>query len=411
MILIAGAGIGGLTLAMSLHALGIPCKVFEAVDELRPLGVGINVQPHAIKELERLGLLSELDRIGIRTAEVAYFSAYGKPIWAEPRGQNAGYHWPQFSIHRGELQMLLFNQARARLGADAIRTGCPVSGWEETDEGVLVHLGTGETIKGDLFIAADGIHSAARAHLYPDEGLPLWAGVLMWRATTWSKPFLSGKSMAMAGHKALKFVCYPIAERDGPDGPEVLINWIADVMFPKDHPWKREDWSRKGDVADLVPMYGDWHFPWLDIADVIARAPEVLEWPMVDRDPLPKWTHGRMTLMGDAAHPMYPIGSNGASQAILDARVLAREIRDKGLTNAALESYEAERLAVTSKIVLANRDEGPDKVMEVVHQRAPDGFDQLADVISQAELQEIAAGYKKTAGMDVDALNAAPPIL
>lgn len=411
MILIAGAGIGGLTLAMSLHALGIPCKVFEAVDELRPLGVGINVQPHAIKELERLGLVPALDRIGIRTAEVAYFSAHGKSIWAEPRGAAAGYQWPQFSIHRGELQMLLFNEARARLGMDAVRTGCGVTGWEETADGVQVHLSTGETASGDVFIAADGIHSAARAHLYPDEGLPLWAGVLMWRGTVWGKPFLSGKSMAMAGHKSLKFVTYPIAERDGPDGPEVLINWIADVKFPDDHAWKREDWSRKGDVADLEPMFGKWTFPWLDIAGTIAATPEVLEWPMVDRDPLPRWTYGRMTLMGDAAHPMYPIGSNGASQAILDARVLAREIRDKGAGNAALQAYEAERLPVTSKIVLANRGEGPDAVMEVVHQRAPDGFERLEDVITQTEMKEIAAGYKKTAGMDIERLNGAPAIL
>lgn len=411
MILIAGAGIGGLTLALSLHALGIPCRVFEAVDELRPLGVGINVQPHAIKELDRLGLVPQLDRTGIRTAEVAYFSAYGRKIWSEPRGEAAGYHWPQFSIHRGQLQMLLLDETRKRLGADAIRNSAKVTGWTDTGSGIEVHLEGGETVAGDLFIAADGIHSTARAHLYPDEGPPLWAGVLMWRGTTWSPPFLTGKTMAMAGHSALKFVCYPIAERDGPDGPEVLINWIADVKFPKDHAWKREDWSRKGDVADLEPMYGTWNFPWLNIADVISRAPEVLEWPMVDRDPLPAWTQGRMTLLGDAAHPMYPIGSNGASQAILDARVLAREIHDKGALPAALKSYEAERLPVTAKIVLANRDEGPDKVMEVVHQRAPEGFAQLDDVISQDELREISAGYKKTAGMDIERLNASPAIL
>lgn len=411
MILIAGAGIGGLTLALSLHALGIPCRVFEAVDELRPLGVGINVQPHAIKELDRLGLVPQLDRTGIRTAEVAYFSAYGRKIWSEPRGEAAGYHWPQFSIHRGHLQMLLLDETRKRLGADAIRNSAKVTGWTDSGSGIEVHLEGGETVAGDLFIAADGIHSTARAHLYPSEGPPLWAGVLMWRGTTWSKPFLTGKTMAMAGHSALKFVCYPIAERDGPDGPEVLINWIADVKFPKDHAWKREDWSRKGDVADLEPMYGTWDFPWLNIADVISRTPEVLEWPMVDRDPLPAWTQGRMTLLGDAAHPMYPIGSNGASQAILDARVLAREIRDKGAVPAALKSYEAERLPVTAKIVLANRDEGPDKVMEVVHQRAPEGFAQLDDVISQDELREISASYKKTAGMDIERLNASPAIL
>ncbi|MGD1926658.1 MAG: flavin-dependent oxidoreductase [Paracoccaceae bacterium] len=411
MILIAGAGIGGLTLALSLHQIGVPCRVFEAVDALAPLGVGINLQPHAIKELDALGLVPELDRIGVRTAEVAYFSAHGSKIWVEPRGERAGYKWPQFSIHRGHLQMLLFEEVLSRLGPGAIQTGSRVTRWESRADGVDVALASGETLRGDLFIAADGIHSAARAHLYPDEGAPLWAGVLMWRGTTWGKPFLSGRSMAMAGHGALKFVTYPIGERDGANGPEVLINWVADVKFPDDHEWAREDWRRKGDVADLEPLFGTWRFPWLDIAQVIASTPEVLEWPMVDRDPLPKWTHGRMTLLGDAAHPMYPIGSNGASQAILDARVLVREIRDKGAIPAALQAYEAERLPVTSKVVLANRDEGPDKAMDVVHQRAPDGFDRLEDVISQDELAEIAARYKATAGMDIERLNAAPAIL
>ena len=411
MILIAGAGIGGLTLALSLHQIGVPCRVFEAVDALAPLGVGINLQPHAIKELDALGLVPELDRIGVRTAEVAYFSAHGSKIWVEPRGERAGYKWPQFSIHRGHLQMLLFEEVLSRLGPGAIQTGSRVTRWESRADGVDVALASGETLRGDLFIAADGIHSAARAHLYPDEGAPLWAGVLMWRGTTWGKPFLSGRSMAMAGHGALKFVTYPIGERDGANGPEVLINWVADVKFPDDHEWAREDWRRKGDVADLEPLFGTWRFPWLDIAQVIASTPEVLEWPMVDRDPLPKWTHGRMTLLGDAAHPMYPIGSNGASQAILDARVLVREIRDKGAIPAALQAYEAARLPVTSKVVLANRDEGPDKAMDVVHQRAPDGFDRLEDVISQDELAEIAARYKATAGMDIERLNAAPAIL
>jgi len=307
--------------------------------------------------------------------------------------------------------MLPLRAAQTRLGAGAIRTGVAVTGWEEGADGGSVTLSTGETVRGSIFVAADGIHSVARKRLYPDEGIPLWCRVLMWRGTTWAPGFLTGRSMAMAGCKARKFVCHPIGERDGEEGPEVLVNWIADLMFPPDHQWLREDWSRAGYAADLLPKFGDWHFDWLDVPAIISGADRIYQWPMVDRDPLPRWTHGRMTLLGDAAHPMYPIGSNGASQAILDARVLAREIRDRGASAAALEAYDAERRPRTAAVVLANRGDGPDKVLDIVEERAPDGLKRLDDVISQVELEEIAAAYKATAGMDVEALNGAPAIL
>ena len=406
-VLIAGAGIGGLTLALSLHQIGVPCRIFEAVEELRPLGVGINVQPHAIKELDALGLLPALDATGLRTAEVGYFSTHGARIWAEPRGIAAGYKWPQFSIHRGRMQFLLLDAVRDRLGQDAVRTGAAVTGWTETTGGVEVSLSTGETVPGRVFIAADGIPSTARATLWPEEGAPLWNRVLMWRGTSWAPKFLTGRTMAMAGCKARKFVCYPIEE----DGNRVRINWIADLMFPKDHEWAREDWNRQGRAEDLLPHFGDWSFDWLDIPAVIRNAEAIYEWPMVDRDPLQRWTHGRMTLLGDAAHPMYPIGSNGASQAILDARTLAREIRDKGTTEAALAAYDRDRRPRTAALVKATRGDGPDKVLDIVEERAPGGFADLDDVISQTELEEIAAGYKAVAGMDIDRLNAAPAIL
>lgn len=406
-VLIAGAGIGGLTMALSMHQIGVPCRIFEAVDEIRPLGVGINVQPHAIKELTNLGLLPKLDRIGLRTAEVGYFSSHGARIWAEPRGTAAGYKWPQFSIHRGHLQLLLLDVVRERLGPDAVRTGAAVNGWTETDDKVTAHLATGENVEGDILVAADGIHSAARAHLFPEEGPPIWNQILMWRGTTWAKPFLTGRSMAMVGCKNRKFVCYPIGERYD----RVLVNWIADRLFPADHAWNREDWNRVGSADDLLPDFGGWSFDWLDIPALIRNAEQILEWPMIDRDPLPRWTHGRMTLLGDAAHPMYPIGSNGASQAILDARVLTREIRDKGAGIPALNAYDADRRPKTSAIVLANRGDGPDKVLDIVEERAPDGFENLDDVITNDELTAIAARYKATAGMDVDTLNNAPGIL
>lgn len=417
-VLVAGAGIAGLTLALSLERIGVPVQVFEAVREIRPLGVGINLQPHAVRELDELGLLERLDAIGLRTREVAYFSSHGETIWSEPRGVEAGYDWPQFSVHRGALQMMLLEAVRERLGPAAVRTGFAVGGWRQTADGVEVELSeraTGAalgTARGAVFIAADGIHSAARAALYPEEGPPVWGGIVMWRGMTRGPRFLTGRSMAMAGCKARKFVCYPIADIALDDGtPGSLINWIADLSMPPEHLWRREDWNRAGNRDDFLPRFADWHFDWLDVPQVIERAEAIFEYPMVDRDPLPRWTHGPMTLLGDAAHPMYPIGSNGASQAILDARVLTREILRHGANEIALIDYEAERRPATERIVRANRADGPDAVLDVVEARAPQGFRHIHEVLSRGELEEIAAGYKSLAGFDVAGLNARAPIV
>ena len=415
-VLIAGAGIGGLAVALSLHQIGVPCRVFESVERIEPLGVGINTLPHAVRELTELGLADQLAATAIETAELAYFSKHGKRVWAEPRGRAAGYAWPQFSIHRGTLQTLLLEAVRARLGDDAVLTGHHLAGWEETVSGVrarFVHRASGEprgTYDGALLIAADGMHSVARGRFYPDEGPPIWNGAILWRGMTYGAPFLSGRTMALAGHEAQKFVCYPIS-RAALDRGEAVINWIAELKFRPDHQWRREDWNRPGRLEEFLPRFGNWHFDWLDVPAVIAAADHCYEYPMVDRDPLPRWTHGRVTLLGDAAHPMYPIGSNGASQAILDARVLAREIRARGATPAALAAYEAERRPATAAIVAANRGNGPDQVLELVEARAPDGFACVQDVLSEAELAETAAAYRRVAGFDKDALNARPSIL
>ena len=412
-VLISGAGIGGLTLALSLHQVGIPVRVFEAVRNLKPLGVGINLQPHAVRELTELGLLDRLDAIGLRTREVAYFSSGGKPIWNEPRGTAAGYGWPQFSIHRGHLQMMLLAVARERLGENAIRSGAAVEAWREAGEGVEIDLADREagtslgSERGKVFIAADGIHSRARTALYPDEGPPVWGGTVMWRGVTRGPRFLGGRTMAMAGCKARKFVCYPLAD----DGDGTVINWIADLSRPPDTPWNREDWNRRGKLADFLPRFAGWSFDWLDVPWVISNAESVFEYPMVDRDPLPRWSFGPMTLLGDAAHAMYPIGSNGASQAIIDARVLTRAFLDLGVGPEALQAYDDERRPATTDIVLANRGDGPDKVLDVVEQRAPNGFDRIENVLSRKELEETAAAYKRLAGFDVETLNARPSIV
>jgi len=413
-VLIAGGGIGGLTLALSLHQIGIPAKVFESVPELRPLGVGINVLPHAVRELIELGLHDKLDAHAVRTKELAYFSKHGKPIWSEPRGIEAGYRWPQFSIHRGTLQQILLDAAIERLGKENILTSHHLTNWSEIEGGVraeFIDKATGQSrghFDGALLIAADGIHSAVREKLYAKEGPPIWNGRILWRGITESDAFLSGRTMIMAGYQHVKFVCYPIS---GTTSGRQQINWIAERTLDPNYQWRREDYNRTAKLEEFLPWFEAWRFGWLDVPGMIRNCPHAYEYPLVDRDPLPRWTFGPITLMGDAAHPMYPIGSNGASQAILDARTIAREFLDKGVTIAALEAYEAERRPATSELVMLNRRNGPEQVMQLVEERAPDGFNVVTDVLSQQELEDVANTYKKVAGFQVDALNAKPPIV
>jgi 2-polyprenyl-6-methoxyphenol hydroxylase-like FAD-dependent oxidoreductase len=415
-VLIAGGGIGGLTLALSLHQIGVPVRVFESVPQLRPLGVGINVLPHAVRELVELGLMDKLDASGVRTKELAYFSKRGQPIWSEPRGLEAGYKWPQFSIHRGTLQQILLDTATERLGSENILTSHHLSDWTETPNGVranFIDRATGQAAgshEGDILIAADGIHSAVRGKLYPNEGPPIWNGRILWRGITASDAFLSGRTMIMAGHEMLKFVCYPISKTPDASG-KYQINWIAERHMPPTYQWRREDYNRTADLDEFLPLFENWRFDWLDVPGLIRNCAHAYEYPLVDRDPLERWTFGKVTLLGDAAHPMYPIGSNGASQAILDARTLTREILAKGTTNAAMLAYEAERRPATSDLVMLNRRNGPEQVMQLVEERAPDGYKMVTEVLSQKELEDIAANYKRVAGFQVEALNAKPPIV
>ncbi|WP_416899531.1 MAG: flavin-dependent oxidoreductase [Minwuia sp.] len=412
-VIIAGGGIGGLTAALSLHRAGIACRVYEAVPEIRALGVGINLLPHAVRELTELGLQDELAATAIPTAELIYANRHGQQIWREARGKDAGYRWPQFSISRGALQMILRDAVAERLGKDAILTDHELTGFDQDGGGVTAHFRsrtTGETrgpVRGSVLIGADGIHSTVRRHFYPDEGAPIWNGCVLWRATTTGEPYLTGRSMVMAGHANQKFVCYPISKYLH-DAGRALINWIAEIRFPTDPPWRREDWNRPGRIEDFLPAFESWDFGWLKVPDIIRGANEIYEYPMVDRDPVGRWSFDRVTLMGDAAHAMYPIGSNGASQAILDARVLAMHLARDADPVAALAAYDAERRPPTSAIVLANRGNGPEQGMQMVEERAPDGFRDIHDVMDPAELADIAARYKTTAGFDVDTLNGRP---
>jgi 5-methylphenazine-1-carboxylate 1-monooxygenase len=407
-IAIAGAGIGGLVAAMCLHRAGFDVEVFEAVGELRPLGVGINIQAGAVRILSGLGLEPALAGTGIETRELRYANRHGQTIWADPRGRHAGLPWPQFSIHRGELQMILFGAAKAMLGAERIKFGRRLLGFGQKGARVTARFadrdGTVvETAETDILIGADGIHSAVRAHFYPDEGPPKWQGILMWRGVTVAKPFLGGATMVQAGHHTQKFVCYPISRAHAERG-EALINWICDLYQGPQAVPPREDWNKPGKLEDFLPRYKDWDFGWLDVPGVIRNAHTILEFPMVDRDPLPRWSHGRITLLGDAAHPMYPIGSNGASQAIIDGEAITQELMADGDPETALQRYEQRRLPPMARIVESNRRKGIDVMLDIVEQRAPQGFADLESVLPADELERIVGDYKKLVAQDRETL-------
>lgn len=406
-VIIAGGGIGGLAAALSLHQAGIEVAIFEQSPEIKPLGVGINVLPHAMRELTELGLQDRVAGAGIVTQELAYANRFGQMIWSEPRGRLAGYAWPQVSIHRGRLHLELLAAAQERLGVDRIHLGARMAGFEQDDTGVTLRLADGRSARGDVLVAADGIHSVARDILYPDEGPPIWKGPILWRATSIAAPFLTGATMVGIGNRDVKFVAYPIA--DEPDGRK-LTNWIAEIRVPADQSWKREDWNRPGKMEDFLPAFEEWRFPWLDIPALIRSAQSIYEFPMVDRDPLPRWTHGRVTLLGDAAHPLYPIGSNGASQGILDARTLALHLATNADPLAALQAYEAIRRPATAALLHATRGDGPDLVLDMAEDRAPQGFSDIETVFPHAERAEVAAHYKRLAGFEPATLNARPSL-
>lgn len=407
-VIIAGAGIGGLTLALMLHQRGIACELFESVRELKPLGVGINLLPHAANEMDQLGLLDTLKESGVQTSALHYFNCHGQAIWQEPRGLAAGYPVPQLSIHRGELQLLLAQAVRQRLGHGSLHTGQAFESATEDTQGVTVRFRDRETgelneVRGDILIGADGIHSAVRRSLAPHNNDLQFSGRMLWRAITETEPYLDGKTMFMAGHQDQKFVCYPISEPLRKQGRS-LINWIAELRVP-DGQLPTTDWNRQVDASVFSAPFQNWRWSWIDIPEIISGAQAIYEFPLVDKDPLPRWSHNRITLLGDAAHPMYPIGSNGSAQAILDARYLSDRLQACTRPNherlvLALKEYEAERLPITAGIVLRNRLNGPEQVMQIAHERAPDGFAIIHDVVPKQELEEISMRYKRLAGFD-----------
>ncbi len=404
-VIIVGGGISGLSLALSLHQIGIGCRVYEQVAGLSPLGYGINLQPNAVRELTALGLGERLARVGILTAELAFYNRHGQLIWNEPRGRDAGYRWPQISISRGTLHEVLLAAIGERLGNDAVATGHRLASFEERGAKVVARFvdssgqPAGET-EGDILIGADGIHSAVRRQFYPGEKA-VFDGYLHYRGMVEGEPYLTGRTMAVVGHRTHRAIMYPIAARPG---GKVMVNWLAYTQIPEGSP-PLEAWDTVADNSACVARFEGWTYPWLDVHGLFARTERVLQLPNVDRDPIPRWSFGRVTLIGDAAHPMQPVGAQAGSQAVVDGRVLAACLLASRDPVEALLHYQHQRIAAMNDMIIRNRNLGLEAVLQMAEERAPGGFARITDVLTQDELENTALSFKKAAGIDTETVN------
>jgi 5-methylphenazine-1-carboxylate 1-monooxygenase len=407
-VIVVGAGIGGLTAALSLHAAGMDVRVYESVGNMKALGFGINLQPNAARELIELGLGDALAETAIETARLGYYNKLGQLIWSEPRGRAAGYAWPQYAIERGDLQMILLNAVRARIGAGNIFTGHHLVSFEQDGTGVNAHFierGSGQALppaRSDVLIGCDGIHSTVRAQLYPGEGPPVGSGRVHCRGAVEAEPFLGGRTHATMGFSDQRAVIYPISRKAADRGCSRL-SWV--VVVPALVSNANLAWGRKVTNDLVVEPFKDWNFTWLNFVGLIRQTADIYEYPEADRDPLPRWSFGRVTLLGDAAHPMRPVGAQAGSQAVIDARVLAFALAKAATPERALEQYDAHRRPTMNAVVMRNREFGPAVIMELAEKRAPHGFSDIEHVISRRELKEISRAYKTEAGFDPAELN------
>ncbi len=416
-VLIAGAGIGGLTTALTLHQIGVPCRIFESVADIKPLGVGINLQPNAVRELYELGLGPEsLATIGIETQEWALVGLNGHDVYSEPRGLRAGYNWPQYSVHRGRLQMLLYRAVLERLGPRAISTGMKVIGYRNHADGSGVsallqdRAGARSEMAGSLLVAADGLHSAVRQQMHPAQPPIQWGGAIMWRGVSRGKPIRTGASFVGLGTHRHRVVFYPISAPD-PDTGLADINWIAEVTVDNKDGWPEGNWNKPVKHEDFIHHFTQWNYDWIDIPSMIRGAREVFEYPMIDREPVDTWRDGNAVLLGDAAHVMYPTGSNGASQAIVDARVLGAAMLEHGVNAAALAAYDEKLCPEISPLIIRNRGAGPFGLLNLLDDRCGGVFDNIDDVIPKRERDEFMHRYKVAAGFAAEKLNNAPSLI
>lgn len=407
-IAVVGGGVGGLALALGLHQRGLDCDVFEQAPQVRELGVGITLLPHAMRELAALGVQPQLEAQGIENLESLFFNRWGQFIYREARGRHAGYPTPEVGIHRGKLHMTLLEAALKRLGSGRIHLDRRCTGLQQDGEGVTLHFADAAgqpqaPVRADIVVGCDGINSAVRRHFYPDERLA-FTGINTWRGVSVHPPILSGRSyMRIGSIETGKLVVYPLADNVDGQGKQ-LINWVAEIRQPAG---SMNDWNKPGRLEDVLPIFQDWRFDWLDVPALLAAARQLFEYPMVDKDPVPRWTFGRVTLLGDAAHPMYPRGSNGSAQALVDARVLAGELAAGADAREALLRYEGQRLPPTARLVEANRTIPPDVIIMKVDALAGGRpFSGTVDaLISQDELRRMSDQYKEIAGFSLEAVN------
>ena len=399
-IAIVGGGIAGLSFALGLHKRGIDCDVFEAVTDIKEIGVGITLLPHAMRELAELGLQDALEAVGIENLESVFYTQHGQYVYKEARGRHAGYTLPEIGIHRGKLHRILFDAAVSRLGADKVHTGMRCSAFSQNDDGVQIefsnaHTQTSLKVQAQIAVACDGVNSVVRAQMHPQDAL-CFAGINTWRGVTVHPPILTGKSYLRIGTVEVgKMVIYPIIDNVDGKGNQ-LINWVAELQKPNA---AMNDWNRPGDPAVCAEIFKDWTFDFLNVPELILKADKVFEYPMVDKNALPFWTQGRVTLMGDAAHPMYPRGSNGSAQALIDARTLADQLAQHTDPKEALKAYEVLRLAPTAKVVETNRNVPPDFIiMKAQELSGGKPFRHIDDLITQDELRQISDHYKTVAG-------------
>ena len=399
-IAIVGGGTAGLSFALGLHKRGIDCDVFEAVTDIKEIGVGITLLPHAMRELAELGLQDALEAVGIENLESVFYTQHGQYVYKEARGRHAGYTLPEIGIHRGKLHRILFDAAVSRLGADKVHTGMRCSAFSQNDNGVEIefsnaHTQTSLEVQAQIAVACDGVNSVVRAQMHPQDAL-CFAGINTWRGVTVHPPILTGKSYLRIGTVEVgKMVIYPIIDNVDGKGNQ-LINWVAELQKPNA---AMNDWNRPGDPAVCAEIFKDWTFDFLNVPELILKADKVFEYPMVDKNALPFWTQGRVTLMGDAAHPMYPRGSNGSAQALIDARTLADQLAQHTDPKEALKAYEVLRLAPTAKVVETNRNVPPDFIiMKAQELSGGKPFRHIDDLITQDELRQISDHYKTVAG-------------
>lgn len=404
-IVIAGAGIGGLTTALYLHKLGIQARIFEAVKTIREVGVGINLLPRATAIYQELGLLETLKKEGVTIDEIAYCNRLGQRIFTEPRGLKAGYPVAQIAISRGILEMILVKTVLERLGSDSIVTNHRLVEFKKNKKDITCYFEendhkTKDTCKADVLIAADGFRSTVRRYFYPEEPEATWLGVLMWRGITRAEPFLTGHTMVIAGNFNKRIVVYPIQQLTK---ERVLINWVAEVRKKSFGETPEEvEWDHKASASEFIHEYKGWNFPWLDVEALIAKARQILIYPMTDKTPVNQWCFGNVALLGDAAHPMFPSGSNAGSQAIIDAKEIALNLKNTKDTTEALACYEKNRLPKVNQLILANRAFTAEKILQLVDERAPEGFNDIGEVIQKEEIEALLENYKKMAGFSLD---------